>query len=339
MKKIAVRDAIGSVICHDITQIIPGKFKGRAFKKGHIIIEEDVPVLLSLGKDNIFVWEYNEGMLHENEAAERLKNLAAGSGLTFSEIKEGKIDFIAEYDGLLKVDVDQLYKLNILGEIILSTMRSNTLVKKGQKVACTGIIPLVINEDKIKRAEETINNKIVNVLKIRPKKTAIITTGNEIYYKRIIDAFGPVIIKKLEEYNCEILGQTILPDDENMIANAINDWIKKGAELVVCSGGMSVDPDDVTPSAIKKTGAYIVTYGSPVLPGAMFLMAYKNNIPIMGLPGCVMYCKRTVFDLILPRVLTDENIKVEKIVALGHGGLCLECEVCKFPNCDFGKGI
>lgn len=339
MKKIAVKDAIGSVLCHDITQIIPGKFKGRAFKKGHIITEEDVPVLLSLGKDHIFVWEYNEGMLHENEAAERLKNLAAGSGLSFSETKEGKIDFIAEYDGLLKVDVDQLYKLNILGEMILATMHNNTPVKKGQKVASTRIIPLIINEDKIKKAEEIINNKIVNVLKINPKKTAIITTGNEVYYKRIKDAFGPVIIKKLEEYNCEILGQTVLPDDEEMITNAINDWISKGAEMVVCSGGMSVDPDDVTPTAIKKTRADLVSYGSPVLPGAMFLLAYKNKLPIMGLPGCVMYCKRTVFDLILPRVLTDENITVEKIAALGHGGLCLECEVCRFPNCNFGKGI
>ncbi|MFD3157249.1 molybdopterin-binding protein [Haloimpatiens sp. FM7330] len=339
MKKIPVQDAVGSVLCHDITQIIPNKIKDRAFKKGHIIKEEDIEVLLSLGKDNIYVWEKKEGTVHENEAAERLTKLTAGHGLKFSEVKEGKINFIADFDGLLKINTELLYKLNSIGEIILVTLHNNCPVKKGKKVAGTRVIPLVIDEDKIKKAEELIEEKIINVVPYTPMKVGIVTTGNEVYYGRIKDAFGPVIQKKVEEYGCEVLGQTILPDDENKITKAIEQWIEKGAEMVICTGGMSVDPDDVTPTAIKKTGANVITYGAPILPGAMFLLAYKGDIPILGLPGCVMYAKRTVFDLMLPRILIKNKIEHKDIASYGHGGLCMECEECRFPNCAFGKGV
>lgn len=340
MKKIPVEEAIGTVLCHDITQIIPNKIKDRAFKKGHIIKEEDIPALLSLGKDHIYVWEKKEGMLHENEAAERITKLTAAKGLGFSEVKEGKINFIADCDGLLKINTELLHKLNSLGEIILVTLHNNYPVKKGKKVAATRVIPLVIEEEKIKKAENLIGEeKIINVVPYTPMKVGIVTTGNEVYYGRIKDAFGPVIQKKVEEYGCQVLGQTILPDDENKITNAVEAWIKKGAEMVICTGGMSVDPDDVTPTAIKKTGANIVTYGTPILPGAMFLLAYKGDIPILGLPGCVMYCKRTVFDLMLPRILIKDKIEYKDIASYGHGGLCMECDECRFPDCAFGKGV
>lgn len=338
MKSIKVEDAIGTILCHDITQIIPGKFKGPAFKKGHIIVAEDVKVLLSLGKENIYVWEHEEGTLHENDAAIRLKNLTAGEGLIFSDIKEGKIDFIAAEDGLLKVDKEALLKLNSLEEIILATLHNNTPVKKGQKVAGTRVIPLVIGEEKIENAERLIKEKIVKVIPINGKKIGIVTTGSEVYHGRIKDAFGPMIIKKAGEYSCEVLGQTLLPDDANRITEAIKEWISKGAEMVICTGGMSVDPDDVTPTAIKNTGANVITYGAPVLPGAMFLLAYNGDVPILGLPGCVMYSKRTVFDLVFPRILSGEVLNKHDIAALGHGGLCMNCDECRFPNCGFGKG-
>jgi molybdenum cofactor synthesis domain-containing protein len=340
LNKIPVQQAVGSVLCHDITQIIPGKVKGRAFKKGHIIREEDIPVLLSLGKDSIYVWESKEGQLHENEAAERIKNLAAGEGLTFSEIKEGKIDFIAEYDGLLKVDKEAIYKLNSIGEIALVSLHNNYPVKKGKKVAGTRVIPLVIEEGKIIKAEALSgNNKIIKVVPYIPKKIGIVTTGNEVYYGRIKDAFGPVIRKKAEEYGCEVLGQTILPDDCESIAISIENWVKLGADMIVCTGGMSVDPDDITPSAINKAGARIVTYGSPVLPGSMFLISYIEHIPVLGLPGCVMYSRRTIFDLVFPRILAGEMLTSEDIAAYGHGGLCMDCDECRFPDCSFGKGV
>lgn len=339
MEIIPVNDAVGSVLCHDITQIVPGVVKDRAFKKGHVIKEEDIPVLLSLGKENIYVWEKKEGYVHENDAAERLGALTAGVGLTFSEVKEGKINFIADYDGLLVINTKLLYELNSLGEIILVTLHNNYPVKKGQKVAGTRVIPLVIEEDKIKKAEALVaEKKIVSIIPYAPMKVGIVTTGSEVYRGRIKDAFGPVIKAKVEEYDCEVLGQTILPDEEKQITQAVNAWIDKGADMVICTGGMSVDPDDVTPTAIQKTGAQLITYGSPVLPGAMFLLAYKGNTTILGLPGCVMYSKRTVFDLVLPRILAKEKLSFDDIVAYGHGGLCNECEECRYPNCTFGKG-
>ena len=340
MKKIPVSEAVGSVLCHDITQIVPGVIKDRAFKKGHIIKEEDIPLLLSLGKENIYVWEKKEGYVHENDAAQRLTDLTAGEGLTFSEVREGKINFIAALDGLLVINTKLLYEVNSLGEIILVTLHNNYPVKKGLKVAGTRVIPLLIEENKIKKAETLIDDeKIVRVLPYTPMKIAIVTTGSEVYHGRIKDAFGPVIKAKVEEYGCEVIGQSILPDDENQITQAIAEWIEKGAEMVICTGGMSVDPDDVTPSAIQKTGAEIITYGAPVLPGAMMLVAYKGDIPILGLPGCVMYSKRTVFDLVLPRILAKQRLSFADIAAYGHGGLCMECEVCTYPSCSFGKGL
>jgi molybdenum cofactor synthesis domain-containing protein len=339
MKKIKVHDAVGSVICHDITQIIPGNFKGVAFKKGHIVREEDIPVLLSVGKEHLYVWEKREGMLHEDEAAETLKNLTAGEGLDFSEPREGKINFIAREDGLLKVDKEALMKLNMLGELVVVTLHNNFPVKKGQKVAGTRIVPLVIEEEKIKRAASFIKHKVVEVIPYKPKKIGIVTTGSEVYHGRIKDAFGPAIVRKVEEYNCVVLGQTIVSDDLDMITTAIKGWIEKGADMIVCTGGMSVDPDDMTPTAIKNTGAELVTYGAPILPGSMLLLAYKGELPILGLPGCVMYNSRTAFDLVLPRILAGEKLTKEDIAAYGHGGLCMECEVCRFPDCSFGKGV
>lgn len=338
MKIIKVEDAVGTVLCHDITKIVPGEFKGVAFKKGHVIKEDDIETLLSLGKEHIYVWSNEEGLLHENEAAERLKNLTAGEGLVFSEVKEGKIEFSAAIDGLLKVDKEALFSLNSLGEIILSTLHNNTVVKKGRKVAATKIIPLTIEKEKILKAEEIVKDKIVKVVPIYGKKTAIITTGSEVYSGRIKDAFGPVLKNKLDEYKCEILGQSFLPDDLNKIEEAINTWLEKGAEMILCTGGMSVDADDLTPKAIKNAGADIITYGTPVFPGAMLLLAYRGNIPVLGLPGGVIFSKRTVFDLMLPRILADERLEKKDIAAYGHGGLCMNCDICTFPNCSFGKG-
>ncbi|MBY0755266.1 molybdopterin-binding protein [Clostridium sardiniense] len=338
MKSVRVQDAVGMVLCHDITKIVPGEFKGRAFKKGHIIKEEDINELLSIGKEHIYVWENKEGVLHENDAAIRLKDLVCGEGLEFGEIKEGKINFIASKDGLLKIDKEKLLEINMLGDIIVSTIQNNTPVKKGELVGATRVIPLVIDEEKIIEAEKLIKEKIIKVIDIKPKKVHMITTGSEVYHGRIKDAFGPAVKKKIEYFGCTLENQVILPDDKEGIALEIKKAIDSGAEMIVCTGGMSVDPDDVTPTAIKDCGAEVITYGAPVLPGAMLLLAYSGDIPILGLPGCVMYSKRTVFDLVLPRILSDERLSFRDIALYGHGGLCLSCEVCTFPHCSFGKG-
>lgn len=338
MKMIKVQDAIGTILSHDVTQIIPGKFKGRAFKKGHIIKEEDIEKLLSIGKDHVYVWEPKEGELHENDAAKRLVNLIKGEGIALSEeFKEGKIDFFADKKGLLKVDKESLFKLNSLGEIIVSTIQDNTPIKKGEKIAATRVIPLIIDEKKIIQAENLIEEPILSIKEYKTKKVTLITTGNEVYHGRIKDAFLPVIESKLKEYGNSIVKQVILPDDKEKITEEIKKAISCKSDLIICTGGMSVDPDDVTPTAIKECGADLITYGSPVLPGAMFLLAYKGDLPILGVPSCAMYSKRTVLDLVLPRILIDEKLTLEDIVQYGHGGLCLDCKVCTFPHCSFGK--
>ena len=339
MKQIRIEDSVGCILSHDVTKIVPGEFKGRLFKKGHVIREEDIPKLLDIGKEHIYVWEPKKGQLHENDAAIRVKDLVLGQGCYISEeIKEGKIDFFANTQGVLKINKDLLLKLNLLGEIIVSTIHNNTPVKKGEKIGATRVIPLIIDEKKILEAEKIIKEKIISVEEIKPKKAVLITTGNEVYKGRIKDAFLPVMKEKLEYYGSEIVKQVILPDNKEMITENILKAIEEDkVDMIICTGGMPVDPDDVTPSAIKDCNGEIVTYGAPVLPGAMFLLAYYKNIPILGVPSCAMYSKRTIFDLVLPRILADEKLSFEDIARFGNGGMCLNCEICSFPHCSFGK--
>ena len=339
MKQIRIEDSVGCILSHDVTKIVPGEFKGRLFKKGHVIREEDIPKLLDIGKEHIYVWEPKKGQLHENDAAIRVKDLVLGQGCYISEeIKEGKIDFFANTQGIVKINKDLLLKLNLLGEIIVSTIHNNTPVKKGEKIGATRVIPLIIDEKKILEAEKIIKEKIISVEEIKPKKAVLITTGNEVYKGRIKDAFLPVMKEKLEYYGSEIVKQIILPDNKEMITENILKAIEEDkVDMIICTGGMSVDPDDVTPSAIKDCNGEIVTYGAPVLPGAMFLLAYYKNIPILGVPSCAMYSKRTICDLVLPRILADEKLSFEDIARFGNGGMCLNCEICSFPHCSFGK--
>jgi molybdenum cofactor synthesis domain-containing protein len=344
MKCVKTQDAVGHVLCHDITQIIKDVKKGTAFRKGHIVTEEDIPVLLSLGKDNLYIWEKTEGILHENEAAEYLRDICMNENMIQSEVKEGKIELIAEIDGLLKIDVDKLRAVNSLGEMMIATRHTNTTVKKGDKLVGTRIIPLLIEQEKMEKAKEVAGDRpILSLIPFKKKKVGIVTTGNEVFYGRIKDTFGPVVAEKVKEFGADVIGQTIVNDDMEKITKAVEEFIEQGADMVLCTGGMSVDPDDKTPGAIKNTGARIVSYGAPVLPGAMMLLAYYEKdgkeLPIVGLPGCVMYAKRTVFDLVLPRLMADDMVTNDDLAGLGLGGLCLSCDVCTFPNCGFGKGV
>lgn len=312
MKEIRTEDAVGHILCHDITQII---------------------------KD-----EKKPGILHENEAAEILYKICAGnsSKVHGTEIKEGKIEVVSKIDGILKIRRDALVAVNSLGEMMIASRHGDFPVKKGDKVAGTRIIPLVIEKEKMDAAEKVAGNlPIFDILPYQQKKVGIVTTGSEIKKGLIQDTFTPVLREKLSGFPTEVTGQVMPGDDKEEITKAILSFADAGADLIICTGGMSVDPDDRTPGGIRDTGAKIVTYGAPVLPGAMLLVAYLErngrSIPVLGLPGCVMYAKRTVFDLILPRVMADDEIKAEEIARLGEGGLCLNCPVCTFPNCGFGK--
>ena len=344
MTYIKTEEAVGQVLCHDITQIIPGVKKGPVFKKGHIIQKEDIPVLLSVGKEHLYVWEKHEGILHEDDAAEILRDICMGNTAQMSASKpsEGKIETSASINGLLKINSEKLLAVNSLGQMMIATIHGNTAVKKGDKLAGTRIIPLVIEEEKMKKARDLAGDKpLLSILPFKPAKAGIVVTGSEIAKGLIEDAFTPVLEKKLSEYDTQILGRQLTGDDKEKITNAVLDFAGKGADIILCTGGMSVDPDDKTPGAIKDTGAEIISYGAPVLPGAMFLLSYLNHnekrIPLMGLPGCVMYAGRTVFDLVLPRILAGEILTAADLAAYGEGGLCLGCKPCHYPNCGFGK--
>ena len=340
MKQIRTEDAVGHVLCHDITQIIKDVTKGVAFKKGHVVKAEDIPVLLSIGKEHLYIWEKDENMLHENEAAEILYGICHNEHIKPSEVKEGKIEAIATCDGLFKVDTERLIEINSIDQVMIATRHTNLAVKAGEKLAGTRVIPLLIEKEVMEEVKRATGHKpLLQILPFQHKKVGIVTTGSEVYKGRIQDAFGPVIRKKLEPFGAEVLGQRIVDDKIERITEAIEDFLAQGADMIICTGGMSVDPDDVTPSAIKAVGAEIISYGAPVLPGAMFLLGYYGeDIPVMGLPGCVMYAGATVFDLVLPRIMAGEKLNKKDLVKLGHGGLCTGCKPCVYPHCSFGKG-
>ena len=327
MKLIRTEDAVGHVLCHDMTQIIRGVTKDALFRKGHVVTEEDIPLLLAIGKEHLYVWEKDDSMLHEDEAAEILMNLCRNRHMKATAPKEGRINLQAECSGVLKIRRDKLLAVNSCGEVMIATKRGDTLIRKEQVFAGMRVIPLVISKEKMAQVEALAGDEpILKLLPLKAKRAAILATGSEIYKGRIEDTFTPVVAGKLEELGCTVMDRRILDDDAASTTAAILDEIGRGAELVCVTGGMSVDPDDKTPLAIRQTGAEIISYGAPVLPGAMFLLSYfrkpdGTSVPVVGLPGCVMYAKQTIFDLTLPRLLADDPVSAAELAALGEGGL------------------
>ena len=327
MKKINVRNAEGYELCHDITQILPGEFKGAKFLRGHIIRKEDIEVLISLGKENIFVMEEEDkekNLIHENDAAmfivEKL-NLDK-EFFEISSIREGKINITAKEDGILKIDINTLNKINKIGEIILVTKYNNSYIKKGETVAATRVIPLLIEKKQLDEMEKLVKEKNVLTFKKidKNKKLALITTGNEVYNGIIKDKSKEALLKKYKKYKINDIEQVFSQDDKDTIKKYIK-MFENEKDIIMCTGGMSIDPDDVTPSAIRESNWEIVTYGTPVLPGAMFMLAYKGEKVLIGLPGGVVFSEKTVFDVLLPRILANDRITKQEIIEMGHGGL------------------
>lgn len=339
MKAIPVEDAVGAVLCHDITRIVPGQAKGAAFRKGHVITRDDIPKLLTVGKEHIFVFDLSQGFVHEDDAAVRLARLAAGQGLSFSTPCEGKVSLTASRHGLLKVDVERLAALNSVPDMVFATAHSNQAVEPGRVVAGTRVVPLVIEEEKLTRVEVLLaGGPIIEVKPFKAARVGMVTTGSEVFSGRIRDGFGPVVRRKFEELGSEVFRQIVVNDEIPMCVSAIRELLTEGAEMIVVTGGMSVDPDDQTPASIREAGGRVVSYGAPVLPGAMFMLAFIGEVPVLGLPGCVMYHKASIFDLLVPRLLAGEKVEARDIAALGHGGLCMACPECRYPTCPFGKG-
>jgi len=335
-----VEQAVGMVLPHDITEIVKDEFKGRAFKKGHVIRAEDIERLRRLGKEHIYVLELGPDEIHEDEAALAMAQALAGSGVEYSpEIVEGKVSLTAARDGLLKINREALFRFNLLGEVICATLQDNTPVQKGEQVAASRLIPLVGERRVVEEAVAVARSgvPIVRVLPLAKVKAGLVITGSEVFHGRIEDKFEQVLRDKLTTLGSTVATVRFAPDDPALIAAAIRACQDEGAQLIVTSGGMSVDPDDVTRLGIKEAGAEAVVYGTPVLPGAMFLVGRIGTVPVLGVPACGMFHRITVLDLVLPRILTGETIGREELAALGHGGLCRNCPQCRYPVCSFGK--
>ena len=342
IKTIKLKDAVGTKLAHDITEIRPGEFKGAAFHKGHTVCNEDLCRLQKLGKNHLYLIDLEADEIHENEAAAIMAKALAGEGVGWkNEPSEGKIGLKAERDGLLTVDTAALAAFNMIEEVMCATLHNHTLVKAGELVAATRAIPLVMKRAPIERAAAIAgqNGGVVSVRPLRHGKAGLIITGNEVYHGLIEDRFAPILTRKLIELECEVDRISFVPDDTEIIRQAIRAHIERGCDLILLSGGMSVDPDDVTRKGIRLAGAEEIHYGAAALPGAMFLVAYIENVSLIGVPACGLHHRVTVLDLVLPRILSGEHIGKKELAFLGHGGLCRDCDECSYPHCPFGKGI
>ena len=339
IRKIRVEEAIGMALAHDLTKVVPGGFKGPAFKRGHIITKDDIPELLSIGKEHVFVLNLTEGQIHEEEAAIRIAGAVMGKGLTHSLPSEGRVNLKTTAAGLIKINVAALNEINLLGDIIIATIHNNTVCKKNTTVAGTRIIQLFTSEEKLTQMEQIAakHQPVITLTPMKLKKIGLIVTGNEVFKGRIKDGFSPILHNKIEALGCLVNNEKVVPDDPEIIARTIQNFKTKGSEVILCCSGMSVDPDDVTPQGIRKSGAKVRFYGLPVLPGAMFLYAKLDNVHILGVPACVLHASSTAFDALFPVVLTGEELTFEETRKLGHGGLCLKCDECNYPVCPFCK--
>lgn len=337
MKKVKTEDAVGLTLCHDITAMRDG-FKGAQFKRGHVIAAEDIPMLLDIGKKTIFVWEEQAGEIHEEDAALRMAAMAPVELAHYTGPSEGKMQLMADQRGMFRVDTDLLRELNSIGDLTITSLPDHYPVEIGARIASMRIVPLVTREEQIIRAETLCaGQKLFDLRPYRNLKVGIIITGSEIYTGRIKDKFEPVARKKLEQYPAEILGVAVCDDELDMLVSAANGFLQQGAELLIFSGGMSVDPDDLTPSAIHALGADVVTHGVPSQPGNMTLAAYLGDVAILGVPGAAISMPTTIFDVLLPQVFTGDKLTKDDLVRLGDGGLCQQCKSCHFPNCTFGR--
>ena len=340
LKKIELQESVGTKLAHDITEIRPGEFKGPAFRKGHTVCDEDICHLQRLGKNHLYLVDLAEDEIHEDKAAAILASALAGEGVVWEdEPREGKISLFAGRDGLLSVGTAALAAFNMVEEVMCATLHNHSLVKKGDLVAATRAIPLVMDRAPVERAAAIArqDGSVVSVRPLRSARAGLVITGDEVYRGIIEDRFAPILKEKVAALGSEVAALGFAPDDAGAIATVIRSHLDGGCDLLLLSGGMSVDPDDVTRQGIREAGATELHYGSAVLPGAMFVMAYLDGVPLMGVPACALYHRVTVLDLLLPRVLAGEQIGRAELAMLGHGGLCRDCGECTYPHCAFGK--
>ena len=322
-REVPVEESVGMVLAHDVTQIIPGEYKGRLLKKGHVIRAEDIEPLRSIGKAHLYVLEPESDEVHEDDAAARMAQALLHESLVAGVAHEGKAVLKSRHAGVLRVRAEHMVPLNLNGELLLATKTAYVPVAQDETVAVARAIPLLIKEQTLQTFTEYARGHapIIEVLPYLEQRVGVVTTGGEVYSGRIEDKFGPLLQAKLNAYPAKWLGQTIVGDEVEAIVAAILEWVARDASLVLVTGGMSVDPDDRTPAAIRRVAGDVVAYGFPMLPGSMLMLAYHERATVMGLPGGVLYDKRTSFDLVLPRLLAGVRVTAQEVAALGYGGL------------------
>ena len=335
-----IEKAVGKPLAHDITRIIPGKSKGPAFRKGHIVAVDDLPILRDMGKSAVYVFDPDSHYVHEDDAARILADSCQTGGFTFEGPSEGRVNIKARIHGLLKINMELLTHVNGSGTTVFSTVHQNTACFEGMTVAATKIIPVSMEESRFRPIVQEIKNKgpLLKLLPFSRNRIGVVVTGAEVFSGRIKDGSLHILSPKVEALGGEIVSHRICPDREDAIAETINTMAEQGCDVIVTTGGLSVDADDVTLSGIVGSGATLVSYGSPILPGAMFALAYLGDIVVLGAPAAIFYYKATALDVFLPRAMAGDTITREDIVNLGHGGLCLLCKKCTYPVCPFGKG-
>ncbi|MFO7964210.1 MAG: FmdE family protein [Desulfobacterales bacterium] len=339
---IPVEMARGRHVLHDMTRIIPGKEKGAAFKRFQEIGGGDICRLQKLGRQNVYTMEDNpidSDWVHEDEAAGAFASAMAGTGVLHTENpSEGKVEFFAEYDGMLVIDKDLMAVFNTIPGVSCAARHGFTLVKKGDKLAGTRAIPLFLPRNDFRKAMTVLGNKtLFQVVPLRKAKAGILVTGTEVFRGLVEDRFVPIIREKVEAYGCSVIKTAIVPDDRQAISDEVTRMVGSGVDLLITTAGLSVDPDDVTRLGLLDAGVTDMLYGTPILPGNMTLIARIGKAQVMGVPGCALYHKITSLDLLLPRLLAGVAITRKDMAVMGNGGMCLDCDTCIFPRCGFGK--
>jgi formylmethanofuran dehydrogenase subunit E len=334
--------AVGERALHDMTQIIPGQSKGAAFRHGQEIAVGDLCRLQQMGRQRVYVVGESSpdpAWVHENEAALAFARAMAGDGVSFQgPPREGKIDLVAGCDGVLVVDAERLEQFNLIPGVMCASRQSYSVMARGRGLAGTRAIPLFLPRAEFLKAMAVLaDGPLFRVAAMRPAWVGILVTGSEIFQGLVEDKFIPIIKSKVEQFPCEVVQSLIVPDERRAIRDGIRELITTGADLVVTTAGLSVDPDDVTRRGLIDAGATDMLYGAPILPGAMTLLARIGSIPVMGVPACALYFKSTSFDLLLPRVLAGLPITRRDLAKMGHGAYCLSCKTCSFPKCPFGR--
>lgn len=334
---ITLEEAVGKQLAHDLTQIdAKAGTKGARFRKGQVVCPEDLPTLRNMGRESLSILEMEEGDVHENDAAIRLSVALRGENLTVTPPSEGRCNLVASCDGFLDYNAESVHRINEDLDWVVSTLSPYRGVREGQTVAGFRIRPIVMDEARVQRGVEVATP--ISVRPYRPLKVGLVTTGKEIAEGRVEDAFADKFRGKLKAFKGELIGQRFCADDSSLIAEAIRAFLREGARLVVCTGGMSVDADDRTPGGIREVATRIAFQGAPVLPGAMALLGWAEQggeeSALIGAPACVVHDERTVLDRLLPYGFAGVD-PGNSIRGWGVGGLCEQCDVCHWPACSF----